>query len=441
MAYINSVYNTGWFVGSTKIAALSSTDSTNISSSGNTNILAGKTWTNNGSFPYETLTTSGLNITSAINTTAYGAANLTWTSTPGKTYTVHFNMTLNSGNMPRCFMQTSSSFGNGLEHTPVSGANSFTFTATRSGSIYFSFSTNNGDASNYSVSGLELYEGGDGNHYMNPLVVQDHIGLSAIGTVTKTVVATGADLMGYSGFSASNFLEQPYVSGLNAGTGGYSVTFWVKNDGTAGTVACRGTADSDESMRIYMNGSNYGIYFDYGVGAPYCYLSVSSDRAHANNGYWHQVVVHVSANGPGHIYLDGKKMSVTVAGNAVSTIPNDTDYKLRIGAGYGSVGSAGGPMTNGSIALFRYSLTIPTDEQIARIYNDEKYLFQENAKSVIVGTSNAVSALAYDEDTKLLHVGSAWGRSAFRGLNRVEEHLNYVPQVAISASSGMVAEE
>tara|TARA_R110000803_G_scaffold210388_2_gene282019 strand:- start:1066 stop:3588 length:2523 start_codon:yes stop_codon:yes gene_type:complete len=441
MAYINSVYNTGWFVGNTKIAALSSTDSTNISSSGNTNILAGKTWTNNGSFPYETLTTSGLNITSAINTTAYGAANLTWTSTPGKTYTVHFNMTLNSGNMPRCFMQTSSSFGNGLEHTPVSGANSFTFTATRSGSIYFSFSTNNGDASNYSVSGLELYEGGDGNHYMNPLVVQDHIGLSAIGTVTKTVVATGADLMGYSGFSASNFLEQPYVSGLNAGTGGYSVTFWVKNDGTAGTVACRGTADNDESMRIYMGGSTYGIYFDYGVGAPYCYLSVSSDRDHANNGYWHQVVVHVSANGPGHIYLDGKKMPVTVAGNAVSTIPNDTDYKLRIGAGYGSVGSAGGPMTNGSIALFRYSLTIPTDEQIARIYNDEKYLFQENAKSVIVGTSNTVTALAYDEDTKLLHVGSAWGRSAFRGLNRVEEHLNYVPQVAISASSGMVAEE
>jgi hypothetical protein len=440
MAYINSVYNTGWFVGNTKIAALSSTDSTNISSSSNTNLLAGKTWTNNASFPYETLTTSGLDISSAINTTAYGAANLTWTSTPAKTYTVYFNMTLNSGNMPRCFMQTSSSFGNGLEYTPVSGANSFTFTATRSGSIYFSFSTNNGDATNYSVSGLELYEGGDGNHYMNPLVVQDHVGLSAIGTVTKTAVATGADLVGYSGFSASNYLEQPYVAGLNAATGGYSITFWAKNDGTVGHVACRGTADSDESMRIYYDTSNYGIYFDYGVGAPYCYLTNSTDRALANNGYWHQVVVHVSAGGPGHIYLDGKRMPVTVAGNAVSTIPNDTDYKLRIGAGYGSVGSASAPFA-GSIALFRYSLTIPTDEQIARIYNDEKYLFQENAKSVIVGSSNTVSALSYDEDTKLLHVGSSWGRSVFRGLSRVEAHLDHVPQVAISATGGIVAEE
>jgi hypothetical protein len=261
-----------------------------------------------------------------------------------------------------------------------------------------------------------------------------------MGTVTKTAVATGADLVGYSGFSASNYLEQPYVAGLNAATGGYSITFWAKNDGTAGHVACRGTADADESMRIYYDTSNYGIYFDYGVGAPYCYLTNSTDRAVANNGYWHQVVVHVSAGGPGHIYLDGKRMPVTVAGNAVSTIPNDTDYKLRIGAGYGSLGSAGAPFA-GSIALFRYSLTIPTDEQIARIYNDEKYLFQENAKSVIVGSSNTVSALSYDEDTKLLHVGSSWGRSVFRGLSRVEAHLDHVPQVAISATGGIVAEE
>ena len=32
-------------------------------------------------------------------------------------------------------------------------------------------------------------------------------GLQVFGTVTKTAVATGADLVGYSGFSSSNYLQ------------------------------------------------------------------------------------------------------------------------------------------------------------------------------------------------------------------------------------------
>ena len=37
-------------------------------------------------------------------------------------------------------------------------------------------------------------------------------GLQVFGTVTKTAVATGADLVGYSGFSSSNYLHRPYNS-------------------------------------------------------------------------------------------------------------------------------------------------------------------------------------------------------------------------------------
>ena len=38
------------------------------------------------------------------------------------------------------------------------------------------------------------------------------------------------------------------------------------------------------------------------------------------------------------------------------------------------------------------------------MYNDEKHLFPTNAKATLYGTSDAVTALAYDDDTELLHV-------------------------------------
>ena len=93
------------------------------------------------------------------------------------------------------------------------------------------------------------------------------------------------------------------------------------------------------------------------------------------------------------------------------------------------------------LALIRISGTALKAEQIKKMYNDEKYLFLENAKATIVGSSNAVTALAYDDGTEMLHVGSSWGRSVFQGLRRVEDHLTYVPQVSISASNGFIVEE
>ena len=41
------------------------------------------------------------------------------------------------------------------------------------------------------------------------------------------------------------------------------------------------------------------------------------------------------------------------------------------------------------------------------MYEDEKVLFQENAKATLYGSSDAVTALGYDEDTELLHVGTS----------------------------------
>ena len=75
-----------------------------------------------------------------------------------------------------------------------------------------------------------------------------------------------------------------------------------------------------------------------------------------------------------------------------------------------------------------------------KIYNDEKLLFQENAKCSLYGTSDDVEALAYDDTTDVLHVGTSGGRSDFRGLKRINNTTTAVT-TAISASNGFVAEQ
>ena len=418
--YITSDYNTGWMNGDIKLATLSDTDDTNISASGNTNLLSGG-WTNNGSFPYETFTTSGLNITSAINTTAYGAANRVWTAVAGKTYTAYFDLTLNSGTAPTLFVQTSSSYGNGVNYQTVNGANSFTFTATMSTSSYFSFSVSNGVATNFSVANLELYEGGVADRSVNGT------GLSVFGTVNKTAVATGADLVGYSGWSASNYLEQPTNPDITSLTS-FAFTGWFKTTMTGngylfslggGGVNARGLAVASTGGVLYTWDPTNGQDLFTTV---------------VNDGSWHQVTF-ITTPTTRVVYIDGK-LDISRAVSAYTT-PANSQY--RVGVFRESTGTINN-IFDGQHALQRFSATIPTAEQIKKMYNDEKHLFQENAKATLYGTSDAVTALAYDDDTELLHVGTSAGRSVFQGLRRVDNTTDAVGS-AISASNGLVAED
>jgi hypothetical protein len=92
------------------------------------------------------------------------------------------------------------------------------------------------------------------------------------------------------------------------------------------------------------------------------------------------------------------------------------------------------------LALWRISATAPTADQIRRIYEDEKALFQENAACTLYGVSDAVTALAYDLDTGLLHVGTSAGRSVFKGLRRVANTTTPVA-TAIAAAGDLVVEQ
>jgi hypothetical protein len=107
-----------------------------------------------------------------------------------------------------------------------------------------------------------------------------------------------------------------------------------------------------------------------------------------------------------------------------------------------SIGSRTGgsnPLTTSSLALWRISATAPSAEQIKDIYEAEKPLFQTGAKCALNGSSDSVVALAYDDDTELLHAGTTGGRSVFQGLRRVDE--TSVGTTEIAAQGGLTIEE
>jgi len=248
-------------------------------------------------------------------------------------------------------------------------------------------------------------------------------GLGVYGSITKAAVATGADLVAYSGFNgvAGNYLEQPYNADLDFGTNDFSVMGWGKSSATS----------SSTYISYGTTGGIWQLQHD-GSGTLNGYLSgLKVTHANINDGSWKYIAM-VRSSGTVYLYVNGSLVDSASAGANVTT----ADATVRLGLRQGDINAFG----SGSLALWRISATAPTAEQIAKIYNDEKVLFQPNAKATLTGSSDAVTALAHDPDTNLLHVGTSGGRSVFYGLRRVNETATAVT-TAISAVDGLIVEQ
>jgi hypothetical protein len=142
-----------------------------------------------------------------------------------------------------------------------------------------------------------------------------------------------------------------------------------------------------------------------------------------------------------HIEVDRASGTLTIRFNGLSvgTVANSTNITfastvLRVG-----LSTVGTSPTLGSLALWRISATAPSADQIAHIYRTELPLFQANAQCTIAGTSTAVTALAYDDVADTLHVGTSWGRTAFRDLLRVDSEATTTGALtSLSANEGAV---
>ena len=258
-------------------------------------------------------------------------------------------------------------------------------------------------------------------------------GLQVFGSITKTPVATGADLVAYSGTTAFgpsySYFYAPYLPAI--GTGDFSISLWIKPTTSGGTYFHMfsiggGQSSTDGFTFKSWNSTAFNPYFYSNSGDMGSY----SASVTAPLGNWHHVIAGRQA-GYFKIYINGNLMLTSGSVNS----NNFTATRGYIGRDESTQET-----NSSSISMVRFSFIFPSAEQIAKMYNDEKYLFQDGAKATLYGPSDSVTALAYDEDTQLLHVGTSSGRSVFRGLCRVDNTTTAVG-AAISAANGLVAED
>ena len=344
--------------------------------------------------------------------------------TTGRTYIVSFDLV--------------NEVGNGLAYAALGGhqlttvgsyqvgTHSYSVTLTSS-SQELRFSTYANPSQSFTIDNVSVVEAVADRSVNNN-------GLNIVGNVTKSAVATGAELVEYGAYSTSSspaYLEQPYNSDLDFGYGDYCVMFWGKQTTGDLTAVFRGDVNAGNNtggaggMHIWLNGGRLKTVID---GASH-----SPDTPKGNASFAHYVVTR--KNGTVYFYQDGV-MFFSYDG---STKNVSSTFPTRVITGYYNHN----PATNG-LALLRISSTAPTPEQIAKIYRDEKPLFQVGAKCTL-SSSDDVKAIAYDEDLSVLHVSNGSGSSAYRdefvGLQNVVANQLTESSENVSACNGLVVED
>ena len=427
-AYVTSSYATGWMNGAIKLATLSDTDDTNVTGSElvtNGTFASDSNWTkgSNWSIANGVATTTGANSASASRLLSQ-----TNVLTVGETYTlsVHINGSNVSANNVYLSLNgpstnirnVTSAINSTFYITFVATTTTLEFTTSAAGNYSGNFSIDN--VSVRLASEIQKDRSVNGN------------GLQVFGTVTKNPVATGADLVAYGPFTNANYLAQPHNSDLNFGTGDFCIMGWFKLDSNSGSsrIVYR-QQDTSNSWTLYSNAANLWFYQTDGT------ATYSKTSGTHSLGVWNHIVVR-RTNALTDFVLNG----VIQANDAgyPGTTARDATFTSPLYIGRDPNNSGTDNVWGGSLALIRISATIPSPEQIKKIYEDEKVLFQENAQATLYGSSDAVTALAYDDSTELLHVGTSAGRSVFQGVRRVDNTTDAVG-AAISASNGLVAED
>ena len=427
IAYVKSSHNTGWMYRDIKGAFLSDTDATNVSA-GSDELITNGTFDSNSDWNVA----SGWSISGGVatNNGTGGSNQLSQavTMTGGSQYVLQYEVTAyTSGTLQAYFNGTWTTIPGTV------GTHGVSFTASSSvQQIYFrgiSGTSWTGSLDNVSLSLAE-----EQDRSVNGK------GLQVFGTITKSPVATGAELVVYSGFSSSNYLEQPHHSGLEVGTGDYYVMGWFKGSDTtynalfeisSPNVDANGVGSilllagpAYPGLRFYTRNNSSGGWEQNATGVKF-----------NTNGEWNFTCC-LRKNGLKYIYMNGYLYE---AGESFSD-HTETDSIMRLGCRSDTEPAAGASPWTGSLSMWRFGHGAPSKEILHQIFNDEKVLFQENANCTLYGTSDAVTAFGYDTTTDILHVGTSSGRSDFQGLCRINNTTTAVT-TAISAQDGFIVEQ
>ena len=427
IAYIASDYNSGWLHGNIRRAHLASTNTTSLSS---TSLIANGDFSSNSTAAFTTVAGGTaavvgglLKLTDTGGVFCYASA--PFTTVPGDQYFVTVDIVNNSNTAPSNYIRCGNSH-NGTEFHNTNygtsyGTKTFYFIATAT-TTYLTLISGHGAGNPFGHwDNVFVYKADNDRSLAKK-------GLRPYGTITRTPVAPGAELVGYGNWSTSNYLKGEYTDADDDfGSGDYSVIAWAKTSVThTGIIwSIRNTASASAGWsQLWANDAN--IRFGQNAGG------YTSADVNYHDGNWH-CWIGVKRNNKVILYFDGLETHSATMSQADPGINASSEYII------GRHHDANHPW-QGSLALVRYSLSAMGADIVEKIYEDEKLLFQENAKCTLYGTSNDVKAIAYDDSKEILHVGTSAGRSDFHRLNRINNTTTAVTH-AISASNGLIAEQ
>ena len=219
------------------------------------------------------------------------------------------------------------------------------------------------------------------------------IDLDATGTLTKSAVATGAELMQFTGWSASNYLSRAYGADLDI-TGAITVLAWIKPANLTGSQAVCGNRRTGSG-----DYGGYGLNVEAGklrfTAVDGAGASVhAADASDISTTDWTLAVGTMSAAGLLSIYKNGVLVDTTASGVIGATA---TLFSVGVTNVSGSVSNA----FSGGIAPVCVIPAALTAAQILNIYNNEKNLFKTYSPYRLIGTDYSldldVSALDNEE--------------------------------------------
>jgi hypothetical protein len=423
-AAITTAYNSGHMVGDIRGAYLADSTAETVTASGEL--------VTNGTFDTDTsgwtaqagatlsVVSGALRVTNG--TATYGIAYQSVPTVIGKTYQISCSAVGGTGSF-HMYVGVGAG-GNTLLDTTAAGVFTFTASTTTSYISLFANSSTLGVYYEFDNISVKLAE---------PDRCVKNKGLVINGSLTKTAVASGAGLVAYSGFSAANYLEQPYSADLDFGTGDFSILVdYSITSAATGTIFARGVPTIAGSLMV--NSTSAGAAVIYIAGASSWVTNYCTFTIPVTTGFHLLDIKRTS--GVITVTADGVSCPVTVgAGSLATSVTLGSSATLRVGERQ----DTSQPWTGGSLALLRLSATAPSADQIAHIYRTELPLFQASAQCTLAGSSTAVTALAYDDTSDILHVGTSWGRSGFRDLLRIDSEATTNGAItSLSAKQGAV---
>lgn len=204
------------------------------------------------------------------------------------------------------------------------------------------------------------------------------------------------------------YLQEPYSSDLDFGTGEWNASAWVKipsSNTVAGTILSRSyTSGPYISLNLDANNkincsANDNITTRLVTTASRC-----------NTATWLKVDSYYTSTGSLSIAVNGVQ-NATTTGTPLGSL-NNANAVFTIGNSY----AADAPFP-GSIALVKLSATVPTTEQLLFMYEQEKHLFANNTCCVLPA-NNEILDLSYDDYTGTYTTLQANTESTWSGLVR-----------------------